>query len=161
FPNSGIRDKRRNRDGAGCGWLQEAASCAQGPLQGGDRPPARGRPAAARPAARGSHPQWQHLRGHERLPAACLQGAAASDQPATRPQGVAPRPGLPPARAVAGRSGRQQRQRQRKAARPAQEVPPEGSSACRRGGCPRRRRAAPPLAKGSGDDDGGWGQGEG
>ncbi|RRT41864.1 hypothetical protein B296_00042671, partial [Ensete ventricosum] len=35
--------------------------------------------------------------------------------PTARPQGVAPRPGLPLTRAVAGRSGRQQGQRPRKA----------------------------------------------
>ncbi|RWV85840.1 hypothetical protein GW17_00052331, partial [Ensete ventricosum] len=58
--------------------------------------------------------------------------------PAARPQGAAPRAGLSPARATAGRSGRQQGQRPREAVLPAQ-VPPEGSSACRRGGCPRRR----------------------
>ncbi|RRT78460.1 hypothetical protein B296_00009557, partial [Ensete ventricosum] len=46
----------------------------------------------------------------------------------TRPQGVAPRPGLPPARVTAGRSGRQQGQLPRKAVPPGREVPPEGTS---------------------------------
>ncbi|RWW28790.1 hypothetical protein GW17_00006712 [Ensete ventricosum] len=67
---------------------------------------------------------------------------------AARSQGVAPWLGLPPARATAGRSDRQQWQRPRKAAPPTHEVPPEGSSACRRDGCPRRWRAAPWLAQG-------------
>ncbi|RWV78741.1 hypothetical protein GW17_00060240 [Ensete ventricosum] len=60
---------------------------------------------------------------------------------AARPQGAAPRPGLPPARAVAGRSDRQQGQRPRKVTPPAREVPLKGSSACRKGGCPCRWRA--------------------
>ncbi|RWV81831.1 hypothetical protein GW17_00056717, partial [Ensete ventricosum] len=41
------------------------------------------------------------------------------------------RPGLPPARATAGKSDRQQGQRPHKAAPPAHDVPPEGSGACR------------------------------
>ncbi|RWW73021.1 hypothetical protein BHE74_00019133 [Ensete ventricosum] len=70
-------------------------------------PPARGRLAAAMPLARGGHPKWQQPRRHERL---CL--ARKELPPAARPpRGLAPRPGLSPAR----------------------EVPPEGSNAYRGG----------------------------
>ncbi|RWV92291.1 hypothetical protein GW17_00045348 [Ensete ventricosum] len=68
--------------------------------------------------------------------------------PATRTQGVAPRLGLPPARAAASRSDQQQGQRPHKATPPTHEVTPEGNSIGRRGNCPRRRRAAPPPAQG-------------
>ncbi|RWW48432.1 hypothetical protein BHE74_00045494 [Ensete ventricosum] len=47
--------------------------------------------------------------------------------PAVRLQGAAPWPGLSLARAVAGRSGRQQGQHPRKAASPARKVPSEGN----------------------------------
>ncbi|RZR93166.1 hypothetical protein BHM03_00021609 [Ensete ventricosum] len=54
-----------------------------------------------------------------------------------RLQGAARRPGLPPARAAAGRRDRLQGQHPREAAPPACEVPPEGNSAC--AGQQRRR----------------------
>ncbi|RWV81315.1 hypothetical protein GW17_00057277 [Ensete ventricosum] len=103
-----------------------------------------------------------HLQGGDRLqPRPPLQGGgrlrpgpmqgATTRRPAAHgatARGNRPRPGLPPARAAAGRSDHQQGQRPREVTSPAREVPPEGSSACYRGGCPRRllRRAATTVA---------------
>ncbi|RZS23805.1 hypothetical protein BHM03_00056786, partial [Ensete ventricosum] len=117
----------------------------------GDRPPARGQPAAARPPARGGYPQWQQHRRHEQvrlgrkglLPTARPQVATARCKAAR---------GSPVARVAACKGGRWQERP------PASKVPPEGSSAYRRGGCPRRWRTTPPPTKGndgSGDVDGG------
>ncbi|RWW53322.1 hypothetical protein BHE74_00040199 [Ensete ventricosum] len=75
--------------------------------------------------------------------------------PAARPQGAASRPGLPPARATAGRSDRQQGQRPREAAPPArrQQRLSQGRlptpTACSTTTCAGRRRQCR------------WGQGEG
>ncbi|RWV77400.1 hypothetical protein GW17_00061776 [Ensete ventricosum] len=72
--------------------------------------------------ARGSRQQAQPR------PPMGMAGACRGDACGRRQRS---RPGLPPARATAGRSGRQQGQRPHKATPPAHEVPPEGSGACR------------------------------
>ncbi|RZS14932.1 hypothetical protein BHM03_00046693 [Ensete ventricosum] len=124
------------------GHLQGDGRLRPGPMQGvatrSDRSPA-GTNDCCQPA-RGSR---QRL-GHKCiLPTVRSQGATARGQ-ATG--GGCPLQGEPPARAAAGRSGRQHGQRPREATPPAREVLLEGSSAWRRGDCPRRWRAAPPPA---------------
>ncbi|RZR97114.1 hypothetical protein BHM03_00026228 [Ensete ventricosum] len=123
------------------GHLQGATGCIQGP-------PEKGRPASAMPPTRGGHPQGQQPRGHDRLrptrnglpPAARPQGPLAPHGatargsrprpghrwwlPVARLHGAAPRLGPPPARAVAGRSGRQQGQR----CQPAQSSSDDGDA---------------------------------
>ncbi|RZS05542.1 hypothetical protein BHM03_00036069 [Ensete ventricosum] len=136
-PLAGAADHLQGGGRLGDGRLQPRPPARGNRLQ--PRPPAKGRSAAARPPARGGHPQGQQPRRHDRL-----RPGRKGLLPAARSQGAAPRLGLPPARAVAGRSG-------------CQQVPPEGSSACRRGGCSHRRRAALPPAQGS--DDGGGADG--
>ncbi|RRT36535.1 hypothetical protein B296_00036403, partial [Ensete ventricosum] len=54
---------------------------------------------------------------------------------------AAPRPWLPPTRAIASRSGCLQGEHPHKAALLAHEVMPKGSGAYYKGGCPRQRRA--------------------
>ncbi|RWW53156.1 hypothetical protein BHE74_00040375 [Ensete ventricosum] len=126
--------------------LAGAVGCSQGPPAKGRPaatwPLAKGQSAAARPPAKGDHPQGQQPYGHDRLRPACkglppvarppglaARGAIARGNrprpghwwrlPAARPQGAALRPGLPPARAAAGRSGRQPARCRPKAAAPA------------------------------------------
>ncbi|RZS20187.1 hypothetical protein BHM03_00052684 [Ensete ventricosum] len=142
--------------GATHGQLGAAGHGHDQPPCRGDRPPARGRLAAAKaPLQRGDRLRPCPLQG-----VATRRGSSPADTtdcgqpargcrrwrlPTAKPQGAAPRPRMSPARETVGRSGLQQGQRPREAVPPTREVPPEGSS-----GCPRRRRAAPPPAQRSG-----------